>query len=114
MNKLQVTARLKIHKGQLGDFKAVAKKCLRIVQDKDKGTLQYDWFLDEDAGVCLVQEQYRDSNAVLEHVANLGETMSELLSHADMELDVCGDPSPELMKAAESMKVSLYRYFQGL
>ena len=114
MKKIQIYARMKIHQGHLADFKSAAGKCLRITRDKDRGTTQYDWFLHEDRGECIIREQYTDSNAVLQHLANLGETLGELFSHADTELDVCGDPSPELLKAAEGMKVSLYRYMQGL
>ena len=114
MDKIQIYVRMKIHDAQLEDFKSVASKCLQMTRDKDRGALQYDWFLDEEGKECVIFEQYRDSNAVLQHMANLGDTLGELFSHAEADLVVCGDPSPELLKAGEGMNISLYRYMQGL
>lgn len=114
MDELQVTARLAIHDGKLEEFKAVAAECLRTVREEDSGTLQYDWFFSEDESECVVRERYRDSDAVLEHIANLGDTFDALLGVADLSLEVCGDPSPELMEASEGLDVTVYRYFQGL
>ncbi len=114
MNEVQVTARCKIHDGQLEAFRAVAAKCLRSVRERDKGTLQYDWFLNETGTECVVRERYRDSDAVLEHITNLGETMGEWLKVCDLFLEVYGSPSPELMEATASIPMKVYAYFQGL
>jgi quinol monooxygenase YgiN len=114
MNKIQVTASLMIHDGKLEEFKTIAQACIESVREKDKGTLQYDWFFNEDNTECVVREQYVDSNAVLEHIANLGETMGALLALADLSLEVYGRPSEELVKATEGMDIRVYSYFQGL
>ena len=114
MNEIQVTARLTIHEGKLDDFKAVAAACLQSVREKDTGTLQYDWFFNEDQTVCEVRERYRDSEAVLEHIGNLGETFGVLLGVSDMSLKVYGTPSPALLKASEGLDMTVYSYFDGL
>ncbi len=114
MNTIQIYARLKIHKGRLDDFKAAASKCMQLTREKDKGCLQYDWFLNEDGTECVVREQYRDSKAVLEHIANLGEALGTLFSYADAQLDLCGDLSPELVKATAATRPSVYGYLHGL
>jgi quinol monooxygenase YgiN len=114
MNKIQIYARMKIHPDEVEAFKTAAARCLAITAEKDRGTEQYDWFIDDAGGECVIREQYRDSEAVLQHLGNLGEALGELFSHADVELDLCGDPSPELLEAGSGMKVSLYRYLQGL
>jgi quinol monooxygenase YgiN len=113
MKELQITARLEIHSGKLDAFKEVARKCLRSVREKDKGTLQYDWFFNEDQTVCLVRERYGDSDALLQHIANLGDTFEELLGVSNLSVEVCGTPSTELVKATEGLDVSVYSYFHG-
>jgi quinol monooxygenase YgiN len=114
MSELQVTARLKIHDGKLDEFKHIAEKCMNSVRTKDTGTLQYDFFFSDDHTECLVLERYRDSDAALEHVANLGETMGELLERCVFSADVCGTPSPELTRGLEGLDVRIYSPFQSL
>jgi quinol monooxygenase YgiN len=65
MNELQVTARIRIHDGKLDDFKNAAERCVTSVREKDTGTLQYDWFFNDDETECVVRERYRDSDAVI-------------------------------------------------
>jgi quinol monooxygenase YgiN len=98
MSEIQVTARLKIHDGKLEEFKRIAKKCMQSVRTKDSGTLQYDWFFSGDQSECVVHERYRDSNAVLEHNANLGETLRELFEMCSGSGEVFGSPSPDLVE----------------
>lgn len=99
MSQLQVTARLAIHPGKLGEFKAVAAQCMESVRTRDSGTLQYDWFFSADQTECVVRETYRDSDAILEHVGNLGETLHDLLAVCDIDLEIFGAPSPALLAA---------------
>lgn len=114
MSELQITATLTIHDGQLDAFREAAAECLRSVRERDSGTLQYDWFFSEDHSVCVVRERYRDSDALLEHIGNLGETMGALLAASDLSVDVFGDPSPELVEATEAIPTTVYRFYQGI
>jgi quinol monooxygenase YgiN len=114
MKAIQLTARGAIHKGQLEDFKALAAGCIRMVREKDSGTLQYDWFLNEAQTECVVRETYRDSEAVLEHIANLGASLGAILSVCDWTFEVCGSPSPELVKATTGLSLKLYTPFLSI
>ena len=114
MNELQITARLKIHDGKLDQFKTLARACMESTRAKDQGTLQYDWFFNEDHTECVVRERYVDSDALLAHIGNLGETFGEILSVPDLSAEVCGTPSEELLKATEGIEKTVYSYFQGL
>ena len=67
---------------------------------KDSGTLQYDWFFSDDQSECVVHERYRNSEALLEHTANLGETMDAIFATSSVSGEILGTPSPELMKAS--------------
>ena len=114
MSELQITAKLKIHDGQLDNFKELARKCMESVKTKDSGTKQYDWFMSPDGTECLVREGYVSSSALLEHITNLGDTLGELLAVSDFSAEVCGSPSEELMNALKGMDIKTYSFLQGM
>jgi quinol monooxygenase YgiN len=55
---------------------------MELVRTKDTGTLQYEMYFNHDNTECLAFERYRDSQALLDHVENLGDTMAESFRHA--------------------------------
>ncbi len=114
MTELLGIARLKIHPGKLEEFKRLQTRCLELVRTKDTGTLQYEAFFNSDYTECLVVERYRDSEALLEHFVNLGETMSAIFETCSASGELCGTPSPELMKTLEGSPVGIYSPFQSL
>ena len=114
MDALQVTARLTIRAGKLEEFKLLAAQCMRVVRDRDSGTLQYDWFFNDDQSECVVRETYRNSDAVLEHVANLGPTLGAMLGVCDMVLEIYGAPSDQLVKATAGLAPKIYAPFQSI
>ncbi len=111
---LQVTATLKIHEEQMDNFKALAKQCIATVKEKNTGTLQYDWFLDEVNRRCIVREKYASSDAVLEYMGNLGDLLGQLLATCTLEIEVFGTPSQALIDATAEMAIKVYPYFGGL
>ncbi len=114
MNNLQVTARFRIHDGKLEEFKSFAEECLSIVKEKDKDTLQYDWFFSEDQTECHLRETYPDSNALLAHLQNIGDIFGKLLSLGDFYAEVYGNPSEQLLKATAGLHVKVYSFYQGI
>ena len=114
MSELRITARLRVHDGKAEQVQTLAKTCLESVRNKDTGTLGYEWFRSAGHTEYVVLERYRDSGAMLEHVANLGETMVALLKVAELSLEVYGTPSDELTNALEGLDVTVYGYMQGL
>ena len=51
---------------------------MRLVRERDSGTLQYDWFFNDTRTECVVRETYKDSGAVLEHIAILARAAAGL------------------------------------
>ena len=78
------------------------------------GTTQYDWFFNEDHTTCVVRETYRDSDAALEHVANLGPTLAAIFSVSDLALEIYGSPSDQLRAAIAGLAPKIYSPFQSL
>ena len=114
MAAIQVTARLTIHEGKLEEFKELAALCMRSVRERDSGTLQYDWFFNDTHTECVVRETYKDSGAVLEHIANLGATLEMILGVCDMALEIYGSPSADLMNVAAGLAPKIYSPFQSI
>ena len=71
MSKIQVSAKIKIPRGKIIEFKEAAAEYIKQVKEKDTGTLQADWFLSSDGTECEIREAYEDSEAVLKHQSNL-------------------------------------------
>src|SRR5262249_4834945 len=69
---------------------------MEIVRAKDTGTLQYEIYFSEDQSECIVLERYRDSEALLEHAANLGELGAAILAMGLVSSELLGEPSAEL------------------
>lgn len=114
MSELQCVARLKIHDGQLHEFRRLAAECAEIVRRKDTGTLQYDWYFNSHKTECLVFERYRDSQALLDHFTNLGRTMEALFKTCSASGEICGTPSSELLERLKGSPVQIYRPLEML
>lgn len=114
MNELQLTARFAIHEGKLDEFKSLAERCMESVREKDTGTLQYDWFFSADGTECVVRERYRDSAAVLEHAANLGELLPGIAAVSDPDIEIYGSPSAELLEAIAGLAPRVYSPYQSI
>jgi quinol monooxygenase YgiN len=116
MKEIQITAKFKIHKGKVAEFKKIASDCIVAVGEKEKGkgALQYDWFFSPDNLECVVRETYSDSNAVLAHMGNVGEMLGQLLGMSDFELEIFGNPSEELQKAGAALNPKVYSFYKGL
>lgn len=112
--ELQLSLRFSVHPGKRDPFEAAARECMEVTRSKDTGTLQYDWFFRAEADEYVVCERYRDSDAVLEHAANLGALVGTMLDLADAELEIHGEPSERLLGALAGLSVKVYAPFQSL
>ncbi|MCL6267195.1 putative quinol monooxygenase [Flagellimonas myxillae] len=114
MTDIQVSARLKIKPGKMEEFKQVANSCVEQVKQKDKGTIQYDWFYNDLKAECIVKERYIDSRAVLDHMTNVGELLGGLVDLSTISLEVYGSPSADLKNALEGWDVTYYEFGIGI
>ena len=107
---------MRIHEGKIDRFEELSQEFIKIARLEDGKTLQYDWFFNEDKTECVVHEKYINSDAVLEHIANLGENlMGELRTLCEFSpLIICGTPSDQLTKIMGGLDNKVYHYFKGL
>ena len=110
MSELLGIARFRIHEGKLEEYKRLSAQAMKIVRTKEAGTLQYDTYFNDDQSECVVIERYRDSEAALEHAANLAEVSAGVLAIVSVvHGELLGEPSAELRaKLADSEVPQLF------
>jgi quinol monooxygenase YgiN len=114
VSELQGIARFKFHEGKLEEFKRLSAQCMEIVRTKDTGTLQYDIYLNDDQSEAIVLERYRDSAALIEHAANLGDLGRAILATGLVSSELLGEPSAELRAQLADSPVRLFTPFLSL
>ena len=102
------------HEGKLEEFKRLSAQCMEVVRTKDTGTLQYEIYFNDDQSECVVLERYRDSEALIEHAANLGDLMGAILATGSVSGEVLGEPSAELRAKLADSPVRLFTPFQSM
>ena len=115
MSELWGIARFKIHDGKLEEFKRLSAQAMEIARTKDTGTLQYGTYFNDDQSECMVLERYRDSEAAIEHAANLGDLMGAIIATVSVvHGELLGEPSAELRaKLAGSEVPVLFTPYQS-
>jgi len=97
MSELLGIARFRIQEGKLDEFTRLSAEAMEIVRTKEPGTLQYDTYFNDDRSECIVIERYRDSEAAMEHAANLADVSAEVLATVTVvHGELLGEPSAEL------------------
>ena len=116
MSELQGIARFRIHDGKLDEFKRLSAEAREIVLAKDPGTLQYEIFFNEDESECVVLERFKDSEALIEHAANLGDLSEAILSIVDVvHGELLGEPNAEIKANLADMEIpQLFTPYQSM
>jgi quinol monooxygenase YgiN len=109
-------ARVTFHEGKVEEFKRLSAEARDVVRAKDSGTLQYDVYLNEDQTEGVVLERYRDSNALIEHAANLADAglWDAVLATGTFVGEILGEPSAELRERMAGSPVRNFKLHQSL
>jgi hypothetical protein len=81
---------------------------------QDTGTLQYEIYFNDDESECIVLERYRDSEALIEHGAHLGELGAAIFATGSVTGACLGDPTVELRAQLEAGGVELFNVYLSL
>jgi quinol monooxygenase YgiN len=107
-------ARFKFYEGKLEEFKRLSAEAMEIVRTKDTGTLQYDIYFNDDQSEAIVIERYRDSEALIEHAAHLGDLSAAILATGSVTGELLGEPSAELRANLADTVVRLFTPYLAL
>ena len=82
-------------------FIALMREMVTTTQANEPGTLNYEWFISEDETSCKIYERYRDSAAVMTHLASFGANFADrfLAESEPTRFVVFGDPTEEVREA---------------
>jgi quinol monooxygenase YgiN len=116
VSELQGIARFRIHDGKLEEFKRLSAEARDIVRTKDAGTLQYDIYFNADQSECIVLERFKDSEALIQHAANIGVLGEAILSIVDVvHGELLGEPNAEIRANLADMEVpQLFKPYQSM
>jgi quinol monooxygenase YgiN len=108
VSELQGIARYKFHEGKVEEFKRLSAQAMESVRTKDTGVLQYEIYFNDDQSECIVLERYRGSEALIEHLANLGDLGAAILATGSVSGELLGEPSAELRANPADSPVRLF------
>jgi quinol monooxygenase YgiN len=114
VSELLGIARFKFHEGKLEEYKRLSAQTMEIVRTKDTGTLQYDIYFNDDQSECIVVERYKDSEALIEHAAHLGDLSGAILATGSVSGELLGEPSAELRETLAGSVVRLFTPYQSM
>jgi quinol monooxygenase YgiN len=114
VGELQGIVRFKFHEGKVEEFKRLSAQCMEIVRAKDPGTLQYDTYFNDDQSECIVLERFTDSEALIEHSANLSHLMDAIVATGSVSGELLGEPSAELRAKLADSPVGLFTPFLSM
>jgi shikimate kinase len=92
----------------------LATQCMEIVRTQDTGTLQYEIFFNDDQSECVVHERYRDSEALIEHAAHLGDLNEAIVATGFVSGELLGEPSAELQAMMADSQVRLFTPYESM
>jgi len=96
MDEIKGIASVKFHPGKVEEWKRLTKQAMEVVRTKDRGTLQYEIFFNEDESEAIVFERYRDADAAIEHFSNISHLMEPILATAAVTGGVLGTPNAKM------------------
>ena len=115
MSELQGIGRFKFDQvGKLEEFKRLSAQVIEIVRAKDTGTLQYEIYFSDDQSEAIVLERYRDSEALIEHAAHLGDLGAAIFATGWVSGELLGEPSAELRARMAGGEVRLFTPYQSM
>ncbi len=116
MSELLGIARFKFNEGKREEFERLSSQAMEIVRTKDSGTLQYDTFFNDDRSECVIIERYRDSEAAMEHAANLADISAKVLETVSVvHGELLGEPSAELRAKLADIEVpQLFTLYESM
>lgn len=68
---------LTVSDGKLESLKKLMAEMVDSTNKNEPDTINYEWFLSADKKICHIYERYKNSDAVMKHLAAFGEKFAE-------------------------------------
>ncbi len=96
MGELLGIARFRFHPGKVEEYKRLSAQAMDIVRAKERDTLEYAIYFNEDESEAVVIERFASSEALIEHGANMSEISPQVLATGTVEGELLGEPNDDL------------------
>jgi quinol monooxygenase YgiN len=97
LSELLGIARFRFHEGMRDEYLRLSEEASALVRANEPGTLQYDLYLNADQTECMIVERYRDSEAAMAHLANVGHLFADVFATVSLvHGELLGEPNAEL------------------
>ena len=114
-NHIVTDFELSIKEGKLDDFKAIVNTMIEMTDVNEPNTVVYEWYINEDGSECHLLETFKDSDAFMTHLGNVGHMFDTLFQFATMtRAKIYGSPSVELQQALDPLGVQYFAHFNGV
>ena len=114
MDEIKGIARVRFRPGKVEEWKRLTEQAVEIVRTRDRGTLQYEIFFNEDESEAIVFERYRDADAAIAHFSNISHLMEPLMATASVTGEVLGRPNAKMKKMLGKGEPKLFTPWMAL
>lgn len=106
---------LAVKDGQLDTFRTLMEEMVAATRANEPDTLNYEWSISDDGTTCHIYERYRDSAAVMTHLAWFGANAAQrfLAAAEPKRLVVYGTPDAAATKALDKLGAVYMKPFGG-
>jgi len=104
---------LELNPERVADFKVLMSEMVALAETQP-GTLVYEWYFNEDNSRCIINERYRDSTALIDHMAASGPYAERFLAAATISrLTILGDIDTATRAALEALQPNYLSLAEG-
>lgn len=112
--QVQYTTEFSIIEGKVEEFKRIMHSIIGAVEKNEPDVSGYQLYLNAGENRAFIAEWFKNSEAILVHLANVGPKFPELLAVAPVvRLEVFGNLTKEAEEALKSIGAQIFNYQEG-
>ncbi len=113
-NQVQYIVEWSVNEGALDTVKQMAAESVESVEANEPKMMAFHWYVNKEQNKFYLVEWFEDADAIVDHFANIGESLGELLNHAQIaRYEVFGDLTEEARQAVESLGAQTLGHWDG-
>lgn len=112
--QVQYTSAFTIVEGKIEEFKRIMHSIIESVEKNEHDLNAYQVYLNAEENKAFIVEWFKNSEAILIHLTNVGPLFPELLAVAPIvRLEAFGDLTKEAEEALKSIGANIFKYHEG-
>ncbi|HTI94863.1 MAG TPA: hypothetical protein VL727_29945 [Puia sp.] len=112
--QVQYTSEFTIIDGKIEEFKRIMHSIIQSVEKNERDINAYQVYLNAEENKAFIVEWFKNSEAILIHLANVGPLFPQLLAVAPViRLEVFGNLTKEAEDALRSIGAKIFKYHEG-